>query len=606
MTMNAMLLADNYNHNYNHAHTDCCHPADGYGLAITAGVPLYNNLTLRQWGAGSALGLLLLICFTYISSTIRFRKALHDGNNKEIPLVPYWLPGIFHAFALWDPADFAFRLNKRFGSEKPLQVKAGWLRFFLLSHPEHVKALFRKSRQTTNIVTVAFTLRNLVDLPQETVTLYLSDKSGAGLKPRKDSNVPPERRITFLVSHNLHTFLSSCYLDGISGRYSTMLRQRVDSIDIQREWVSWPNLFDFLQRTTLIPEIEALFGLKLLELNPSFIDDLLVFTRHVPDFLRLRPWWLNPQAHRARNRLIQYVKRWHEYAQKHVDFTEISDQDLDWEPFWGSKLMRVRQQYEHKTAAMNSEARACEDVGLIWASTTNVQNTVFWLFYEVLRDPDLKAHLVKEVLECRIPNAVDGITTFDIKKLTAQPLLQSTYAEVLRLYVGVAISRTTGYEDIKIDNYTIPQNSLVMTYSRAMALDTDAWIRAGRTLRKPLEEFDAERFLVDTDWARPGVSSMTDTTNTRGNGKRRFSTDGLLGLWVPYGGGDHICPGRHLAKQQMLVTFALLLLEFEMELSSDPAVVAKVKPDMRFAPFGSLPPENKVGFRIRRRQRAAA
>ncbi|TGJ81618.1 hypothetical protein E0Z10_g7141 [Xylaria hypoxylon] len=563
--------------------TDFCHSHEGHQLAMTPHLLPYYHPSLRQWAIISALGLLLLFCFTYIFSTLRFRKALFDGNRKEVPVVPYWVPGLFHAFALWDPADFAFRLNKTFGSKTPLQVKAGWLRFFLLSNPEHVKALFRRSRETTNTVTVAFTLRNLVDLPRETVSLYLSDNSGAGLKPRKDSDIPPERRITFLVSHNLHMFLSFRHLDGISKRYSGMLSHRIDSIDVGNEWVSWPNLSDFLQRTTLVPEIEALFGLKLLELTPGFIDDLLIFTRHVPDFLRLRPRWLNLPAHRARKRLIQHVMRWHEYAQTHVDFTEISDEDPDWEPFWGSKLMRVRQEYELKTGAMDSVARACEDVGLIWASTTNVQNSVFWLLFEALRDPNLKARLMNEASECRIINTVDGTITFDMKKLASQPLLQSTYAEVLRFY-------------------TIPQNSLIMTYSRAMALDAEAWTRAGRTPRMPLEEFDTERFLVHPGWKGPGGYSKAEPMNTEEVGNSRFSTDGLQGLWVPYGGGDHMCPGRHLAKQQMLVTFALLISEFDMEILADSVAADMVKPDMRFAPFGSLPPATKVGFRIRKKK----
>lgn len=189
-----------------------------------------------------------------------------------------------------------------------------------------------------------------------------------------------------------------------------------------------------------------------------------------------------------------------------------------------------------------------------------------------------------------------------MKKLTAQPLLQSTYAEVLRLYVGVAISRVAGFEDFSIDKYRIPRNSLVMTYSRTMALDTEAWTRAGRTLRKPLEEFDAERFLVEPDWTRSGVCSQADANNQGNGGRRRFSTDGLTGLWVPYGGGNHTCPGRHLAKQQMLVTFAMLLSEFEMDIPADSTAAVNTKPDMRFAPFGSLPPTAQVGFRIRRRQ----
>lgn len=204
-------------------------------------------------------------------------------------------------------------------------------------------------------------------LPSETVSLYLADDSGPGLKPRKESNTPPEQRITFLVSRNLHKYLSSSHLDGISGRYASMLRRRIGAIDIRGEWTSLPDLFTFLQETTLVPEIEALFGLKVLELNPGFIEDLIVFTQYVPDFLRLRPSWLIPRAHRARKRLIQHVKKWHRHAQEHVEFAHVSDEDPDWEPFWGSRLMRVRQQYEHTTNAMNEDARACEDVGLIWA-----------------------------------------------------------------------------------------------------------------------------------------------------------------------------------------------------------------------------------------------
>ncbi|POS69547.1 hypothetical protein DHEL01_v212057 [Diaporthe helianthi] len=133
-------------------------------------------------------------------------------------------------------------------------------------------------------------------------------------------------------------------------------------------------------------------------------------------------------------RLIKYVKEWHRHAQEHVAFTHVSDEDPDWEPFWGSRLMRVRQRYEHDTNAMNEDARACEDVGLIWAATTNVQNTSFWLFFEALRDPELRERLLEEVSACKVSNPADGTSAFDVKKLTVQPLLQSTYAEVLRLY----------------------------------------------------------------------------------------------------------------------------------------------------------------------------
>lgn len=203
-------------------------------------------------------------------------------------------------------------------------------------------------------------------------------------------------------------------------------------------------------------------------------------------------------------------------------------------------------------------------------------------------------------MEC----STNGRTKPEIKKLTFQPLLQSTYAEVLRLYIAVIASRVAEYGDIQVANYSIPKDSYLIMYSRSSALDHQAWERAGRTLKKPLEEFDAERFLVDPDWVRPSLTGVykkktliKDSNTTLP--KKRFTVEGLLGLWYPYGGGDRICPGRHYAKHQMMLTFAMLLAKFDFELTGTDA--SKALPNMRYAPFGALPPVGQIPFRMRRK-----
>lgn len=75
--------------------------------------------------------------------------------------------------------------------------------------------------------------------------------------------------------------------------------------------------------------------------------------------------------------------------------------------------------------------------------------------------------------------------------------------------------------------------------------------------------------------------------------------EGLAGLWIPFGGGDRMCPGRHLAKLEMLYTFAYLCSNYEFDVSSKD--IAKVSTDKGFAPFSVLPPDNTVKFKIRRR-----
>lgn len=61
-----------------------------------------------------------------------------------------------------------------------------------------------------------------------------------------------------------------------------------------------------------------------------------------------------------------------------------------------------------------------------------------------------------------------------------------------------------------------------------------------------------------------------------------------------------MCPGRHFAKVEMLGTFAMFFTKFELELTMTENM-GDVKPDMNYYPTGTLPPTNRVPFRIRKR-----
>ncbi|KAI1772891.1 cytochrome P450 [Hypoxylon cercidicola] len=255
------------------------------------------------------------------------------------------------------------------------------------------------------------------------------------------------------------------------------------------------------------------------------------------------------------------------------DCSKLAPEDPNCELYFGSKLMRARENYALNTEKMTPDARATEDLGL------------------------------DEIAKCTSSSG----SNLEIKKLTVQSLLQSTYAEVLRLYVAIAASRVAEYDDISVAGYAIPKDSCMIVYSRSSAFDHAAWIRAGRVLNKPLEEFDAERFLVDQDWVRPSLADFRKPGSTPARDpdspppEKRFTVEGLLGLWYPYGGGggDRICPGRHYAKHQMVLSFAALFSKFDLELIRPEA--SKVAPNMRYAPFGALPPVEKIPFRMRRK-----
>ena len=193
--------------------------------------------------------------------------------------------------------------------------------------------------------------------------------------------------------------------------------------------------------------------------------------------------------------------------------------------------------------------------------------------------------------DCRIDRCgdedegVDGEDgpPFDIAKLTQRPLLQSICSEILRLYVAAFIPRGSAHEDFVVaDNYKIPKGQLIAVDSYTAHRDTDVWNTGRIPDSHPLDTFWAERFLIYPDDPKSGPlrkrtvsSSATGTIeqvaekhpSEAKSDKPRFSTEGRTHSWIPYSGGVRHCPGRHFAKREIIVTAAMLVSAFEIELT---------------------------------------
>lgn len=192
----------------------------------------------------------------------------------------------------------------------------------------------------------------------------------------------------------------------------------------------------------------------------------------------------------------------------------------------------------------------------------------------------LQENLKTELQDCLKPETGD----LDILKFSTKPLLQSTYAEVLRLRVTTTTIRTNEDANFKLDpDYTIGKNIIMTIFSSVTAYNRQAWeATRPESVTKSLDEFWPERFLVRKDK------------------DAKFSLEGLTECWMPYGGGHRMCPGRHFAKNEIIGTLGLLLELFECELI-DVQQAELVKPDTRWVPYGTLPPTKKVAVRLRRR-----
>lgn len=186
--------------------------------------------------------------------------------------------------------------------------------------------------------------------------------------------------------------------------------------------------------------------------------------------------------------------------------------------------------------------------------------------------------------------------SLDITELSNRPLLQSIYAEVLRLYNAIAFTRVSQDKDFNLEGHIVKAGTPIVLFSRPSAMNEEVWTQAGRAPTVPLSRFQAERFLVATssESQKPG-----EAASRVARGGVSFSLDKLAGIWTPFGGGHWLCPGRHFAKNEILTTVALLYSRFEIQILGDH--IQDVQPDMWWFPVGGLPPNKKVPFRIRNR-----
>lgn len=203
---------------------------------------------------------------------------------------------------------------------------------------------------------------------------------------------------------------------------------------------------------------------------------------------------------------------------------------------------------------------------------------------EVIKDPSLLQAVRDEVTTVTTTDPETGSPSIDSQKLVALPLLQSIFTETLRLRINFNIIRDVK-QSIKLDGHTIPRGSLLQAPMQVAHYNEAVW----GTPNHPASDFWAERHV------------------RIGDGNRRvYSMAGGTASYFPFGGSANICPGRHLAKFEILTTIALVVSRFDIELvgwtnaDGSPSHRA-AESDIRFCGAGAMPPDREMKIRWRRR-----
>lgn len=255
-------------------------------------------------------------------------------------------------------------------------------------------------------------------------------------------------------------------------------------------------------------------------------------------------------------------------------------------------------------------------------ANANIVPAIAWCIIDSLLRPSLLSRVQKEILPSPL-NDEPHIST-----LITSPLLQSLFTEELRLRGSVAVQRTPVIPNFKIGNWKIPQGNLILTSSWHEQHAAETWNQSP-TLRDPtphpITEFWAERFLIYPDDASTGPQKpppIKTSTNSKPipetpapkfepedkpqqtipepnlETQPKFTTTPVNGSFIPFGGGQKMCPGRFYAKYEAIGGMALFLSMFEIELD---VALEDVRMDMGYFAFGVIPPKNKFPGQMKRR-----
>ncbi|KAI1292595.1 cytochrome P450 [Xylaria venustula] len=548
-----------------------------------------------------AIPFIVLWIFRYVYSVLKYHKARSTHRQALPPTYPGLIPFLGHVILfLWDAPRFLKRATSYAGS-----LTSTSIHFFpgcnilFFQDPETIQHIWRQSEKLNAVRMRVYAYKYLFGMPKKWASIYEADDSGPFPKPLQGSNIPPEKRIHRFLAEGIEKALIGPGFSPTFSRLRQTYVKQMSNLEIGLEWNEFEDFRRFIHITTGQSTIEAIFGPNLVRLNPAFMEDLFEFDRALPWLSKGIPRFIMPTAYRAREKLHRNFVAWYKSAREcFQDHLIYGDGDGD--PFWGSNWMRQRQ----KTLAhiQDDITLASSDLGIAWASTENmVRNTVMAIIH-IFQDKSLVKRVRQELHDSFGNSDVEDI---DPKHLAANPLLSSIYAETLRLHVKTYTIIYSSHSNVSLGKYVLPRRTVGLVNSHFSHMNPDFWNTYNGLF--PLSSFWADRFITDPSDTSSGpvkperrkTITMASTAKIDSGERRRphFSTDGLDGSWIPYGGGRLMCPGRFLAKNSIILTLATLVSKYDIEFKLD-----EIELESKSFGLGTDSPKTPVPFRIRRRR----
>ncbi|TWU71320.1 hypothetical protein ED733_000470 [Metarhizium rileyi] len=352
------------------------------------------------------------------------------------------------------------------------------------------------------------------------------------------------------------------------------------------------NLWHWVRHEMLIATTEAMYGPNNPFRCPSNEDSWYEFEEGVMQLL-MRIHKLSQQGRsslQARERLVKAFRRY--YEQDHHQIPDIPS------------LCLVQACYNYNLSrGLSLEDIARTELAQVGARVSNTIPGAFWLLWHVFSDSNVLADCRGEIeklvtISTTQQSEADGrisknnVYNIDLSQLTCRqvcPIIMSTWYEVLR-YNHVGISARVVMKDTFLGKYLLKKSSTTMIVSPVVHSDVTAWGSSAC-------EFQHRRFIQDNNRSAYNETShnametpskgILDTRSDPGNVSPEKGPANRL-----FGGGSTLCPGRHLASQEVLSFLALTIMRFDL----NPVNKIQWIPPKKFIPLPTALPIPKAAY----------
>ncbi|KAL8962323.1 MAG: hypothetical protein Q9193_001244 [Seirophora villosa] len=435
------------------------------------------------------------------------------------------LDALGHAVSFFRDADKTFTKGRLYfgNTREPWGITIAGQQIYVVTSPSDVSAVYKNIEQLTFDDYIEDMMLRFGASKSSVETMLRKpdelDQPSSGLQPN-----PTKKSLLRLCESLYHQAL-------LPGEKSETLQESfLGNIHKSLTWESMTStvilssdsthhrtvsLLNWTREVLLDGATKAFFGNRLTELEPKLYEKFVYFDDNSWKFTYKVPRLWSSDIYAAKKTAQDAMEAYFNLPKEQRPGATWLIQSLEAE-------MRARSIGESDIAAILMMT--------FWVINGNAYKLCFWVLAHILYDPSLFASTRAEAISAVRSSASPNSLAANLDKC---PHLNAVLNETLRITSSSSTIRNV-VGSFTLGGKRLRKGTKVLIPARQLHLDD-------RAFGVDAKSFDAERFLEKKDLVR--------SSNFR-----------------PFGGGTTYCPGRFIAKREVLTFVALVLARFELSL----------------------------------------